>query len=427
MNDPARRRFLQALAATGLGAAASPLLADCKCLGGGRVVIIGGGFAGVTCARYLRALNPQLEVLLVEKNREYVTCPFSNLAMTGIEPMDRLVYDYQSLAGDDGIRVIHDCAVGIETDTRVIKLAGGAWLTYDRAVFAPGISLIWNAPEGYTESVTEQLPHAWQAGRQTALLRDQLYAMDDGGVVAISVPPQPYRCPPGPYERAGLIAHYLRQHKPRSKVLILDGNEYFSKQDVFEEAWQALYPGMIERISVSGYGGVTRVDAKTRTLFTETDRHRADVANVIPSQQAGRIAIELGLADESGWCPVDPLTFTSRHMPYVHVLGDATIAHPIPKSASAANSQAKLCALAIVSLLAGEDPPAPSLHNTCYSLAAPDYGFSISGVYRVKDGAIRAMPDAGGISPLAASRQLRASEAEHARDWYASIMRDSFG
>lgn len=425
--DKRRRQILKAMAAAGMSVAASPLLADCKCLGGGRVVIVGGGFGGATCAKYLRRLNPKIEVLLVEPNKQYATCPFSNLVLGGMESMDDLVYGYETLESEHGVRVIHDSAIGIDTDIQVIKLANGSWLTYDRAVFSPGISFIWNAPAGYTEEVAEHMPHAWKAGRQTEILRDQLRAMPDGGVVGISVPPKPFRCPPGPYERACMIAHYLKRHKPRSKILILDGNETFSKQDVFEEAWATLYPGMIERIGVSGYGGVTRVDPVTNTLYTETGSHRVDVANVIPSQQAGRIALDIGLANNEGWCPIRPETFESALVPKVHVIGDASVAYPIPKSASAANSEAKLCALAITALLADETPPPASFHNTCYSIAAPDYGFSVNGIYDVRDGKINAIDKAGGVSPLAAPRTVRAKEAEYAHGWYASITAEAFG
>ena len=425
--DRRRRQLLKGLAATGLSTAAGPLLADCKCVGGGRVVIIGGGFGGATCARYLRRLNPKLEVLLVEPNRRYATCPFSNLVLGGMYALDNLYYDYTSLSGMEGVRVIHDTAVDIDTGIRVVKLAGGPWLTYDRVVLSPGISFIWDAPAGYTADTVSKMPHAWKAGEQTRILRDQLRAMPDGGVVGISVPPKPFRCPPGPFERASLIAHYLKQHKPRSKILILDGNEGFSKQDLFEEAWQRFYPGMIERLGASDYGGVTRVDPATNTLYTEQDKHRVDVANVIPSQQAGRIALELGLTNSEGWCDIDPATFESRRLDKVHVIGDASVAYPIPKSATAANSEAKLCALAIVAMLADEPPPPPSFHNTCYSIAAPDYGFSVNAIYNVRDGKIKAIGEAGGLSPLAAPTDVRKREAEYAHGWYRSITHEAFG
>lgn len=426
MIDRGRRRFLQGLAATGMAMTARRVLAGCDC-GAGRVVIIGGGFGGVTCARYLRELNPELEVLLVEPQRQYTTCPMSNLAIAGLKGMETLVHGYDTLTKKYGVRIFHDRAVAIDADIRVVRLADGPWLTYDRLIMAPGISFIWNSPAGYTQETAERMPHAWNAGPQTRILYEQLRAMPDGGVVAIAVPPAPFRCPPGPYERASLIAHYLQAHKPRAKLLLLDGNEYFSKQDIFEEAWAALYPGRIERIPVSGYGAVTRVDVRTGTLYTETDSYRADVANVIPSQRAGAIAIDAGLVDDKGWCPIDANTFESTLIPRIHVIGDAAMAHPIPKSASAANSQAKLCALAVVALLNGDTPPPASLHNTCYSYAAPDYAFSISGIYRANNGRIVATPEGGGVSPLAAPAEFRAREAGYARDWYRSIMQDSFG
>lgn len=426
MTDRRRRRFLQGMAATGMTMAAAPLFGGCDC-GSGRVVIIGGGFGGATCARYLRRLNPQLEVILVEPKRQYTTCPMSNLAIAGLRRMDSLVHDYDALKNKYGVRIFHDRAIAIDADIRIVRLAEGPWLTYDRLIVAPGISFIWNSPAGYTPEVAAHMPHAWNAGPQMRILHDQLRAMPDGGVVAIAVPPSPFRCPPGPYERASLIAHYLQQHKPRSKLLILDGNEFFSKQDIFEEAWAVLHPDRIERIPVSGYGAVTRVDAKTNTLHTETEHYRVDVANVIPSQRAGSIAVVSGLVDDKGWCPIDANTFESTLIPRIHVIGDATIAYPMPKSATSANSQAKLCALAVTALLNDEAPPPASLHNTCYSFAAPDYAFSINGIYKASDGKIVATPDGGGVSPLAASAEYRAREAVYAQDWYRSIIKDSFG
>lgn len=421
-----RRRFLKGLAATSTAMAAGPLINACSYGNRGRVVIVGGGFGGATCAKYLRRLNPVLEVTLVEPKSRYVTCPFSNLVLGGLESMDTLVQDYRALADQHGVRVIHDRVRIIESDTDHVRLAGGERLPYDRLVLSPGISFMWNAPEGYTPEVIEQMPHAWEAGRQTEILRDQIRAMPDGGVVGISIPPKPFRCPPGPYERASLIAHCLKQHKPRAKLLLLDGNETFSKQDVFEESWARLYPGMIERLRVTDYGGVTRVDPATNTLYTETDSYQVDVANVIPSQQAGQIAVDSGLADRKGWCSIQPHTFESALRPNIHIIGDAIVADPIPKSASAANSQAKHCALAVAALLAGGVPPKPSFHNTCYSIVAPGYGFSVSGIYEVRNNRIHAIPEAGGVSPLAAPLSVRQDEAGYAHGWYVSITADSF-
>jgi len=416
-----RRRFLRSLGAL----AALPAAVRA---GGeqGRVVIAGGGFAGATCSRYLRRVAPALHVTLVDPGERYVTCPMSNWVMDGLRGVEDLTLRRDALAAA-GVEIIQDAVVEIDGNRRRARLRGGKWLDYDRMVVAPGVQLTWGTPEGYDEPAAERMPHAWLAGPQTALLRRQLEAMDDGGVVVISVPAAPFRCPPGPYERASLIAHYLRQHKPASKVLVLDGNDKFSKQELFEEAWRMLYPGMIQWVPITEDGAVTRVDPAAMTLHTHLEGHVAAVANVIPAQRAGQLAIDAGLADKSGWCPVDPHTFESRHMPGVHVIGDAAIANPMPKSASAANSQAKNCALAIRALLRGEVPGEPSLHNTCYSLVAPDYAISINGIYRLEEGRIVAVEGSGGVSPLAAGEEFRAREAEYNQGWYDSIVADSFG
>lgn len=416
-----RRRFLR-----GLGALAA--LPSAVRAGGarGRVLIAGGGFAGATCARYLRRIAPELRVTVVDPEPSYVTCPMSNWVLDGLRSVEDLTLRRDALAGS-GVEIVQDAVVEIDGNRRQARLRGGKALDYDRAVVAPGVQLRWGMPEGYDEAAAEKMPHAWLAGPQTALLHRQLLSMDDGGVVVISVPAAPFRCPPGPYERASLIAHYLRQNKPASKVLILDGNEKFSKQALFEEAWRALYPGLIEWVPITEDGAVIRVDPATMTLHTNLEEHAAAVANVIPAQRAGQLAIDAGLADKSGWCPVDPHTFESRHMPGVHVIGDAAIANPMPKSASSANSQAKNCALAIRALLRGEVPGEPSLHNTCYSLVAPGYAISVNDIYRLREGRIATVEGSGGVSPLAASEEFRAREAEYDQGWYESIVADSFG
>ena len=243
------------------------------------------------------------------------------------------------------------------------------------------------------------MPHAWKAGEQTVLLRRQLEAMADGGTVVISAPANPFRCPPGPYERASLIAYYLKTAKPRSKLIVLDAKDSFSKQRLFQAAWQQLYPGLIEWVSLSNGGKVTSVDPASRTLVTDFASYKADVANVIPPQRAGHIAEVAGVSDATGWCPIDPITFESRLQPGIHVIGDAAIAGAMPKSAFAANAQAKVCAAAVAALLNDEPPSPPKLINTCYSLVAPDYGISIAGVYHPVDGQLVDVQGAGGVSP----------------------------
>jgi sulfide dehydrogenase [flavocytochrome c] flavoprotein subunit len=271
------------------------------------------------------------------------------------------------------------------------------------------------------------LPHAWQAGAQTELLRRQLEAMEDGGTVVMTVPANPYRCPPGPYERASLIAHYLKTRKPRSKLLVLDAKDAFSKQRLFEAAWAALYPGLLEYVPLSGGGRVTGVDVAAREVVTEFGNHAGAVVNVIPPQRAGALAQIAGAADRSGWCPVDPASFESRLLPNIHVIGDACIAGAMPKSAFAANAQARVCADAIARLLRGATVPEPRLLNTCYSLVAPGYGISVAGVYRPAEGVLADIPGAGGTSPLDAPASFREAEASYAEDWFETITADAFG
>jgi NADPH-dependent 2,4-dienoyl-CoA reductase/sulfur reductase-like enzyme len=271
------------------------------------------------------------------------------------------------------------------------------------------------------------MPHAWHAGEQTVLLRRQLEAMPDGGLVVIAAPANPFRCPPGPYERASLIAHYLKTRKPRSKLLVLDAKDAFSKQRLFLSAWSELYPGLLEWVPLSKGGSVTSVEPATRTLVTDFGRHQAAVANVIPPQKAGRIAEAAGVADRSGWCPIDPVTFESRLQARVHVIGDAAIAGAMPKSAFAANAQAKTCAAAVARLLTGATPSAPKLINTCYSLVAPDYGISVAGVYQPSGGQLAEVPGAGGVSPSEAPRATRAAEAALAESWFRTITAEVFG
>lgn len=427
--NPARRRFLRGAGALGLGFSlpAAWRAAGASSAAVPRVVVAGGGFGGATCARYLKRLAPGVEVVLVEPRRHYLTCPGSNAVIAGLGRLAGLEQGYGALARGDGIRVLHTRVTALEPEARRVRLDGGESLHYDRVVVAPGFSLRWGHPEGYDPAAAERMPHAWRPGAQTLLLRRQLEAMEDGGVVAISVPPAPFRCPPAPYERASLIAGWLARHRPRSKVLILDANERFTKQALFEEGWARLYPGRIEWVPLREDGRVVAVNPARGVLYTEFGEHRVAVANVIPAQSAGALAHTLGLSDASGWCPVEPLSFASSRLPGVHVLGDSAIASPMPKSASAANSQGKVVALQVLASLAGEAPVAPSFHNTCYSLLSENYGITVSGLYTVRQGRLRSVEGAGGTSPLGAPGRIREQEAEYLAGWYASITADSFG
>ena len=389
-----------------------------------RVVVIGGGFAGASCARALAQLDRDLAVTLIEPETAYVACPFSNSVLAGTRGIEAQTFRYDRF---DGIALLHKRAVAVDAERRRVRLEDGTDIDYARLVLAPGIELNFEALPGYDAAAAGIMPHAWKAGPQTLLLRDQLAAMQDGGTVVISAPANPFRCPPGPYERASLIAHYLKTSKPRSKLVILDAKDAFSKQRLFEAAWQELYPGLIEWVPLSAGGRVTEVDPATKTLVTEFGSHKADVANVIPPQRAGAIAQISGVADRTGWCPIDPVTFESRLQPGIHIVGDAAIGGAMPKSAFSANAQAKACAAAVAALLSEREPAQPKLINTCYSLVAPGYGISIAGVYQPRDGLLAEVEGAGGTSPLDAAKDVRELEAAYAEDWFRTITAEVFG
>jgi sulfide dehydrogenase [flavocytochrome c] flavoprotein chain len=419
-SEASRRAVLHGLALGAATLVARPAVAQ----GSPRVVVVGGGFGGVTCARVLQ--RSAIAVTLVEPNATYTACPVSNAVLAGLRPLQAQQFGYDAVR-KDGVAVVQQSATGVDPQERRVTLSDGTTLPFDRLVLAPGIDIRFDALPGYDEEAAKILPHAWKAGEQTALLRRQLEAMEDGGTVIIVAPANPFRCPPGPYERASLIAHYLKTRKPRSKLLILDAKDSFSKQRLFQAAWRELYPGLIEWVPLSSGGNVTEVEAREMTLVTEFGRHKAQVANVIPPQRAGRIAQAVGVADRSGWCPIDPVTFESRLQPNIHVVGDASIAGGMPKSAFSANAQAKVCAAAVASLLRNEAPFASKLINTCYSLVAPNYGISVAGVYRPVNGVLTDVEGAGGTSPPDAPPAFRALEATYAEAWFQTITAEVFG
>lgn len=389
-----------------------------------RVVVIGGGFGGASCARAFRQIDRKLQVTLIEPSRIFTACPFSNEVIAGLRELPAQQFTHDSIAAE-GVTLIRQAAAKIDSQARVVSLADGSFVGYDRLVLAPGIDLRFDALPGYNEDAALKMPHAWKAGEQTILLRKQIEAMEDGGVVVLAVPAAPLRCPPAPYERASLIAHYLKTKKPRSKILILDAKDGFSQQKLFEAAWKELYPGMIERIALSQGGRVTSVDAAANTIVTDFGNYTAQVASVIPPQKAGRIAEIAGAADNTGWCPIDPVSFASKLVPNIHVIGDAAIAGGIPKSASAAQAQGKACAAGIVNMLSGKPPDPPRLTGTCYNTVAPGYAFSQSGVYQPKDGQFAEVE--GATSPVNAPREVRQQESERAADWFKTITVDAFG
>jgi len=425
-----RRKFVQS---AGLITAASVLTTPSLVLGATKkVVVIGGGTGGATAAKYLRLADPSIEVTLIEANKEYYTCFMSNLVLGGSKTLDSIKFGYSGLAGH-GVKVVHDVVTGIDAAGKKVMTAGGNTFAYDRCIVSPGIDFHWDKIEGYDAKAAETVPHAWKAGSQTLALRKQLEAMNDGGTVVIAPPPNPFRCPPGPYERASQIAHYLKNNKPKSKVLILDPKTKFSKMGLFTQGWKDLYGygtdnSMIEWRGAAQEAGVVKVDAASRTVTTQFgDEVKADVLNVIPAQKAGKIAFAAGLTNKKGWCPINLQTFESTIHKGIHVLGDASVAKGMPKSGYSANSQGKVCAAAVAAMLSGGDAPVPAYVNTCYSIVGADYGISVAAVYRLAADGSKITKMSGGLTATDASAETRRREAMYALSWFDNITNDIFG
>ncbi len=390
-----------------------------------RVIVIGGGVGGATVARYVAMTGNNIEVVLIEPKTRYTTCFFSNLYLAGLRSLESLSHGYEALAGRHGITVIHEAAVSIDPAAKAVGLATGTRLHYERLVLSPGIAFKFDAMEGYDKAASDILPHAWTAGPQSELLRRQLESMEDGGVFAIVIPPDPIRCPPAPYERASLVAAYFKQHKPKARVLILDAKDTFKQQDLFEEAWQRYYPGMIEWLPAQFTGGVKSIDVKGRAIRTAGDTFKAAVINVIPAHMAGDLARQTGLADKTGWCPIDPATFESTLQKDIHLVGDAIASGDMPKSAFSANSQAKACAFAIAAALTGAPRGPPHLFNTCFTFLAPEDAYSNAIVYRPQAGKLKALHTF--VNQVNEGAEIRQRVAREARDWYRAFTADVFG
>jgi len=420
-----RRSFIKiAGSAAAVSAVGFPAIAAAG--GKKQVVIVGGGVGGATAAKYIRRADSSVEVTVIEPNKHYYTCFMSNEVLGGERKLDSLKFGYDGLA-KHGVTVVHDTVTAIDAKGQKVTTKGGKSFSYDRCIVAPGISFADNI-KGYDEAAAEKMPHAWKAGPQTALLRKQLEGMADGGTVLIAPPPNPFRCPPGPYERACQIAHYLKTNKPKSKILILDSKDKFSKQGLFTQAWDRHYKGMIEWVKAEDSGGgVLRVDAGAGKVFTEFDEYKPAVANIIPAQKAGTIAQVAGLTDDSGWCPISGATFESTLQKGIHVIGDAAIQSPLPKSGYAANSEAKVVAAAVVDLVNGREPGTPSWVNTCYSVVAPEDGISVAMVYNLVDGKVAKIKGSGGLTPMDSSAEDRAREVQYAYSWFNNITSDIFG
>ncbi len=421
-----RRRFNRALGASGLAVAAGtlgaplPLRAEAA-----RVVIVGGGPGGATMARFLKQDAPELGVTLVEANPVHTTCFYSNLYLGGLVDFEDITHGYDQLA-ELGVEVVQGRAVGVDAESRILELEDGTTLDYDKLVLAPGIAMRWDAIDGYDEAAAEIMPHAFQAGPQTRLLKEQFMGMREGGTFLMVAPPNPYRCPPGPYERVSLVAHQFTQHNPTAKILILDAKPSFSKQALFEEAWRTHYPGMIEWVPGDFGGKVVAVDTDAMTVTNEDGEvFEADVINCIPPQQAGLVAAAAGATDESGWCPVEPDSMASTILPDVVVLGDASLAGDMPKSGFSANSQAKVAAMVLRHELTGSRLFPVRYRNTCWSSTAPEDTVKIGANYEPRDGRITSFD--GFVSEVGESDELRREQRLEADAWYASIIAETFG
>lgn len=422
-----RRDFLKVMGAAGMVTGLGGLMWPLEAFAGasGKVVVVGGGFGGATCARYLKRWGPKLDVTLVERDSSFITCPFSNEVISGELEISEITHGYDGLAGA-GIKVVHDEVSGIDPGGKSIKLKGGSSLKYDKLVLSPGIDFRWGSIENDQIATQEAMPHAWKAGAQTLLLRKQLHAMKDGGTVIIVPPKKPFRCPPGPYERASMMASYLKTNKPKSKILILDASPSHSKQAAFHEGWASQYGNMIEWVKDSDGGDINSVDPASMTVSNDFgDTYKGDVINLIPYQKASLLVANAGLTNKDGWCDVDMGSFESKIAKDVYIIGDACVAGPMPKSGHSSASQAKNCAAAIVSGLAGSEAPEPTYNNTCYSQIGPKYAISVVAVYRLKDGEI--VKVSGGVSKVGNKSRVHKNESKYRVGWYKSITADMFG
>jgi len=413
-----RRQFIGGVGALAASTFPMPAFAQAK----PKVVVIGGGPGGATVAKYV-AKDGGIDVSLVEPARRFTTCFHSNLYLGGFKTWEQITHSYDKIAKAYGIKHVRQMAAAIDRDKRSVRLANGTVLRYDRLVIAPGIDLKFDSVPGYSEAVSNKLPHAWKAGPQTQLLRRQLNALSDGATIVMIAPPNPYRCPPGPYERVSMMAHVLKAkgHK-KSRIVVLDPKPSFSKQALFMEGWQKHYTGMIEWQDPKMHGGVKGVDAKSMTVKTDLADYKAQLINVIPAQMAGKIARDAGLANQSGFCAINPDNMKSASDANIYVIGDASIAGDMPKSGFSANSQAKVAAMMIRGELAKARTFPARYTNTCWSLIETDDTVKVGASYAAKDGKIAAVETF--ISKTGESADLRKQTQVENMGWYAGIVAD---
>ncbi|SHL04816.1 NADH dehydrogenase, FAD-containing subunit [Roseovarius marisflavi] len=418
-----RRKFIGAGAAAAATLSAPAVLADGH--GKPRVVVIGGGAGGATVARYLaKDSKGAIDVTLVEPSRSYFTCFFSNLYIAGFTDLEDISHTYGTLAAKYGINVVHDWAIDVDRAGKTVTLAGGAQLSYDKLILSPGIDFVEDAVPGWSVAAQNVMPHAYKAGSQSELLKAQIAAMPEGGTFAMVAPPNPYRCPPGPYERVSMVAHVLKQINPSAKILVIDPKEKFSKQGLFEEGWQSHYTGMIERIGPDFGGTNVSVNPDDMTIDIDGMVEKVDVCNVIPAQKAGRIADIAGVTD-GNWVPVNAADLSTKVDPDVHVLGDAAAQGDMPKSGFAANSQAKVCAMAVRGALTGSKVFPAKFTNTCWSLIDTDDGVKVGATYEATAEKIAKVD--GFISQNGEDAATRKATYEESIGWYAGITADMFG
>lgn len=423
MTNLNRRRFTSLLGAGVLSASlAGPAIsAGVK----PRVVVIGGGAGGATAARYIaKDSKGAIDVTLIEPTKNYYTCFFSNLYLGGLRDYASIGHNYRNLAVEHQINVIHDWASSIDRAKKMVILASGEMVPYDRLVLSPGIDMKYDSVSGYSIGAQDKMPHAWKSGTQVALLKAQVEAMEEGGTFVMVPPPNPFRCPPGPYERVSMIAHLLSKKNPKAKIIVLDPKEKFSKQALFTEGWQKHYPDMIEWIPASISGGVKNVNPETMEIETDIETFKASAASVVPAQKAGSICATAGLT-EGDWCPIIPNTMQSTKDENIHILGDASVASSMPKSGFSANSQAKVAAMAIRGALTGSKVFAPRFSNTCWSLIGTNDGVKVGANYKAGEEKIDVVDKF--ISKTGESGDLRKGTYEESEAWYSAITSDMFG
>lgn len=424
MSKITRRTFIKG--AGGVAAVGMAGMSHDAFAGKSKVVVIGGGYGGAIAAKYIRMADPRIDVTLIEQNKYYYSCPLSNWVIAGFRTLEEQKHSYVTMGKAHGVHVVNEKAIGVDHGKKMVKTDKGNSFKYDKLIVAPGVD--FKPIEGYDSAAMEKMPHAWKAGPQTDLLAQQLKSMKKGGVVVIAPPANPFRCPPGPYERASLIAWYLKKHNPTGKIIMVDPKPKFSKFGLFTGGWKQLYGYDTPNSMIEWRGStpVEAVDAGSMTVAIGVEDLHGDVVNIIPNQQAGKIAFAAGLTDDKGWCPVDFRTFESTMHKGVYVIGDSSAAAGLPKSGYAANSEAKVTAAAVVATLNGKKPGDPTFTNTCYSMLDPDYGISVAAVYKYEKGP-KVQKIAGGLSPGKASAAFRKQEALYNESWYQSIMKDTFG